>query len=49
MKRMTVREFRQQISKDKDPVIEVVRYHETIGYFLTKQAYEDLQSKKGKK
>lgn len=34
MKRMNVREFRAKIHEQTDEPIEVVRYHETIGYWV---------------
>jgi ABC-type Zn uptake system ZnuABC Zn-binding protein ZnuA len=51
MKRMTVREFRSAFSKlaQEDREVEVVRYHETIGYFLTRERFEELTIKKPRK
>ena len=49
MKRMTVRDFRLNVSKLQEPVIEVVRYSQTVGYYLSVEEYEKLVKKGAKK
>lgn len=45
MKRMTIREIRANISKVQEPV-EVVRYHETLGYFIPAELMRRWKGKK---